>query len=146
MRSSVGPADAGSLSIEFVIITPLVFLVLALIYLFGQIAQVDGALDASTRDAARVATQAPDYDQALAAAQNVVRDELRDQHGEDPARCLRTLKVDIGPPENFRPGKTITATSTCSYAIADAGIPLAPGSLRVTSSFSSVLDPNRGLS
>lgn len=131
--------DRGTLSVEYVIITPMIFLVFALIYVFGRIAQVDGVLDAGTRDAARVATQAPSYQQAAQAAEKVVRQEV----GTGSAKCLNSLTVSVS--DNFAPGNTITVTATCSYAVSDAGLPGAPGSLTVTSQFSSVLDPNKTL-
>jgi Flp pilus assembly protein TadG len=129
--------DRGSLSVEYVIITPLLFLVFALIYVFGRIAQVDGVLDAGTRDAARVATQAPSYAQAQQAAERVVREEV----GTGSSKCSDTLDVSVS--NNFSPGATITVRATCSYPVSDAGLPGAPGTLTVTSQFSSVLDPNR---
>ncbi|HEY7009324.1 MAG TPA: TadE family protein [Jatrophihabitantaceae bacterium] len=129
--------DRGSLSIEFVIITPMIFLIFALIYVFARVAEVNGVLDTGTRDAARVATQADTYGDAAAAAERVVREEV----GTGSQRCLDTLVVDVS--KNFEPGQTITVTARCSYPISDAGLPGAPGTLTVSSQFSSVLDPNR---
>jgi DNA-binding beta-propeller fold protein YncE len=134
-----GGGDRGSLSVEYVIITPMIFLVFALIYVFGRIAQVDGVLDTGTRDAVRVATQAPDYAQAQRSARQVVREEV----GTGSAECLRSLTVDVS--NNFEPGNTITVVAQCTYPISDAGLPGAPGSITVTSQYSSVLDPNRGV-
>jgi Flp pilus assembly protein TadG len=132
-----GSRDRGSLSIEFVIVTPMVFLVFALIYVFARIAEVNGVLDTGTRDAARVATQAFTYAQAQRAAEDVVREEV----GTGSQRCLASLQVTVS--KNFQPGQTITVTASCTYPISDAGLPGAPGSLDVSSQFSSVLDPNR---
>jgi Flp pilus assembly protein TadG len=135
-RRGVRP-DRGSLSIEYVFFTPMVFLVFALIYVFARVAQVNGVLDTGTRDAARVATQAFSYSAAQQAAERVVREEVGTGSGE----CLSTLQVDVS--RNFQPGQTITVTARCTYPISDAGLPGAPGDLHVTSEFSSVLDPNR---
>lgn len=129
--------ERGALSVEYVIVTPLFFLVFALIFVYARVAQVNGVLDAGTRDAARVATQAGSYAQAVDAATRVVREEV----GTGSRRCLATLEVSVSP--DFRPGRTITVTATCRYPISDAAIPGAPGELRVRSEFSSVLDPNR---
>ncbi len=129
--------ERGSLSIEYVFFTPMVFLVFALIYIYARVAQVNGVLDTGTRDAARVATQAFSYSAAQQAAQEVIRDEV----GTDSQECLDTLQVAVSP--NFAPGQTITVTASCSYPISDAGLPGAPGTLHVSSQFSSILDPNR---
>jgi Flp pilus assembly protein TadG len=129
--------DRGSLSIEFVFVTPMIFLVFALIYVFARVADVNAVLDTGTRDAARVATQAFSHADASAAAENVVREEV----GHGSQECRNTLRVSVS--NNFQPGQTITVTASCSYPISDAGLPGAPGTLHVSSQFSSVLDPNR---
>lgn len=129
--------DRGSISIEFVIVTPIFFLVLALIYAFGRVAQVNGVLDTGTRDAARVATQADSYQAAKTAAENVVREEV----GTGSKNCQDTLQVDVS--DNFRPGQPITVTAKCTYSLSDLGVPGAPASLTVSSQFTSFLDPNK---
>ncbi len=131
--------DRGSLSIEYVIITPILFFVLAMIYVFGRIAEVNGVLDASTRDAARVASEAPNHDAAQQAAMQVVRDAV----GKGSSMCRSTLDVTVS--NNFARGNTITVVATCTYPVGDAGLPGAPGTLHVKSQFSSIIDPNRTL-
>lgn len=136
---STHDADRGSLSIEYVILVPLVLLVMALIYIFGRVANVNGTLDASTRDATRVASEAPSYEQAQQAARQVVQSAV----GDTSSTCRKTLSVTVS--DNFAPGNTITVRATCRYSIADAGLPGAPGTLTVTSMFASIIDPNRTL-
>lgn len=129
--------DRGSLSVEFVIVTPIIFIVLALIYAFGRVAEANGVLDAGTRDAARVATQANSYQQAQTAAEQVVREEV----GTGSKSCQDTLQVNVS--NDFTPGQPITVTATCTYALSDLGVPGAPASLTVSSQFTSFLDPNK---
>lgn len=138
-RRSSENRDRGSLSIEYVIITPMIFFVFALIYVFARIAEVDGLLDAGTRDAARVASVAPDYDHAVAAARQTVLDEIRN----GSQTCTSTLRVTVS--DNFAPGNTINVTASCTYPVSDAGVPGAPGTLTVHSQFSTVIDPNRSV-
>ena len=137
---SRGPrGECGSLSIEYVILVPVVFLVFALIYVFARMSEVSGVLDAGTRDAARVASLAANAQQAHDLAVRTIRDELNGRS----ATCDRTLRVD--PITGFGPGRTITVRATCEYPIADAGVPGAPGTLTVHSQFSAMIDPNRSL-
>lgn len=131
--------DRGSLSIEYVILVPLVLLVVALIYVFGRVANIGGVLDASTRDATRAASEAPDYAQARTSAEQIIRSAI----GDTSSTCKATLSVTVT--QNFAPGNTLTVRARCSYRISDAGLPGAPGSLTVTSTFSSIIDPNRTL-
>jgi hypothetical protein len=132
--------DAGSLSLEYVLTAPLILLVFGLIFAFGLIAETNGVLDAGTRDAARAASRSATYAQALQAAERIVREEV----GTGSDTCLRTLTVALTPAGELRPGETLTVRSSCTYALGDSigGI---PGSLSVSSAFSSMVDPNRGL-
>jgi Flp pilus assembly protein TadG len=134
--------DSGSLSIEYVIITPFVFLVFGLIYAFGRVSAVDGSLDTGTRDAARAASIAPSFDQAQQAALDSVESEL----GNGTSTCRSTLAVDITG--NFAAGQTITVHASCDYDLSDIlYLPsvIAPGNITVHSQFSAVVDPNRSL-
>jgi hypothetical protein len=128
------------MSVEYVIIVPMLFLVFSLIYAYGRVAQVGGTIDSGTRDAARVATLARSYQEASSRAVQVVREAI----GSSSRRCLSTLSVDVSP-RTFQPGDTITVKAQCSYPLSDLGLPGAPGTITVHSQFSSMLDPNRGV-
>jgi Flp pilus assembly protein TadG len=129
--------DRGSLSIEYVILTPMIFFVLALIYVFARMAEVNGVLDAGTRDATRVASLAGSEPEAQRLAEQTVAQELNGRS----ATCKSSLTVDILG--DFAPGNTITVKAQCSYPISDAGVPGAPGTLTVHSQFSTIIDPNK---
>lgn len=132
-------SDRGSLSIEYVILTPMIFIVFAMIYVFARMAEVNGVLDAGTRDAARVASKASNGQQAHDLAVSTIKQDLNGRS----ATCARTLRVDAIP--DFAPGQTITVRASCEYPVSDAGLPGAPGSLTVHAQFSAVIDPNRSL-
>lgn len=125
--------DRGSLSIEYAVLAPVVFLILALIFVYGRSADVDGNLQAGTRDAARVATEAPDADTAKNAARAAIEQAM--------GSLCSTLTVDF--PNAYGPGDIFVVSSRCVYKISDLGLPGAPGSLTATSSFASIVDPNR---
>ncbi|MBN9619532.1 MAG: hypothetical protein J0H43_07350 [Actinobacteria bacterium] len=142
--------DRGTLSLEYVILVPIIFIVLALIYVFARMSQVDGLLDAGTRDAARAASLAANAQQAHDIAVQIIKNEV----AGSSATCARTLQVDPLPPfvppepsqldEPVLP-QVITIRATCQYPIADAGLPGAPGTLTVHSQFSTAIAPNRSL-
>ena len=134
--------DRGSLSIEYVIITPFLFIVFGLIYAFGRVSAVDNSLDTGTRDAARAASLARDADQAQQVAVHAVQAEL----GNGTSTCLSSLTVDITG--TFAAGNTITVEASCDYKLSDVMLlpdVIAPGNLTVHSQFSAVVDPNRSL-
>jgi Flp pilus assembly protein TadG len=129
--------DGGAMVVEFVIIIPALFLVLALIYAFGQKVQADGLLDSGARDGARAASQARNFDDARTLALAAVTSVI----GTSSPGCVRTLSVDVdgGDPAAFVPGGIVTVVASCTYTDY-LGI-----SMRPRATFSSPLDVNRGI-
>jgi len=130
--------DAGSIALEFALVAPTLLVLLALLLTFARVAQVRATFDAGVRDAARSAT----LSRSAAAAQVRAREVVLASLG--PGDCADTLVVD--PLTEFTPGRPVTVSASCSYAISDLGLPGAPGRLAVHGSFASPLDPNRELS
>lgn len=131
--------ERGSLALEMAMIAPALLLIIGLIYAYGRVGQVNGTLESGTRDAARSATMARNYTDAYDRAKQVVRDALAGA----PQRCRTSLDVELHG--DFLPGEPVTVTASCTYDISDLGLPGAPGSLTAHSSFTSMLDPYRGL-
>jgi Flp pilus assembly protein TadG len=145
--SPVRATDRGSLSIEYVIITPVIFLVFGLIYVFGRVASVDNSLDTGTRDGARAASFTSTTVQAHDVAERAIKADL----GSGTSTCQNTLQVTIIAPGggvDLVPGTTLTVQASCTYQTADVlYLPgaLAPGGIDVQSQFSVVVDLNRSL-
>jgi hypothetical protein len=132
-------SEAGSLAVELAMIAPSLLLIFALIFAYGRVGQVNGTLESGTRDAARSVTLARSYDDAIDRADAVLLDAMKDA----PQSCQDSLDVDIVG--DYRPGEPVTVRATCSYDLSDLGLPGAPGDLTAESSFTSMLDPYRGL-
>ncbi len=129
----------GTLAIEMAIIVPSLLLIFALIYAYGRAATVNGALESGTRDAARSATIARSAAEAQDRARTVLTEAVRDL----PASCRSSLQVTVS--DGFVPGEPLTVDAHCSYSLGDLGLPGAPGTITPRSSFTSMLDPNRGV-
>lgn len=129
----------GSIAVELTFIMPLLLLLLALLYAYGRVAQVNGTLEAGTRDAARSASQARSAEQALTVAEQAVRSSLQ-VRGQ---ACLDTLDVRLRGGV-FQAGFPVTVVATCRYRMSDLGLPGLPGELDAAASFTSPVDPNRG--
>ena len=129
--------ERGSVALEFTLVAPALLLLIALLLAYARVGQVNATLDAGVRDAARSATSARSADDAQHLALQVL------QASVGPGDCADSLLVE--PIPEFRAGRPVTVTASCSYSIADLGLPGAPGSLTVRSAFSSPLDPNREL-
>jgi Flp pilus assembly protein TadG len=120
-------------------VAPGILLILALIYAYGRAGQVNGTLESGTRDAARSVTLARSYDEALQRAEAVMTDALQGV----PQDCQDSLVVTLEG--DYVPGKPVTVVTRCTYGLSDLGLPGAPGTLTAESSFTSMLDPYRGL-
>lgn len=128
--------DRGSIALEFVFLAMVVVLLIALVAAYGRVSQVNGTLDAGTRDAARMATTARSYDEAVTLARRAVSEEV------SLSACHNSLDVEVSQP--FTPGRPITVTATCGYSLSDLGL-VVSSRMHPTSTFTSPLDPNRGV-
>ena len=128
------------MAIELAMAAPALLLVLLLVFAYGRAAAVNGTLESGTRDAARSATFSRSYAEAEQRAHAVVVAAVED---DVPDRCLDSLQVLVS--DTFAPGRPVTVSATCRYDLADLGLPGAPGQLSPESSFTSMLDPNRGV-
>jgi len=137
--SGVPRDERGSLAVEFAMIAPMLFLIFALIFAYGRAGAVNGLLEAGTRDAARSVTQARSEQEAEEAAQRALDAALADA----PQPCRDSLVIDIQG--QFELDSPITVVATCEYTIGDLGLPGAPGTITSESSFTSMMDPYRGL-
>ena len=132
--------ERGELAVELAVAAPALLLVLLLVFAYGRAAAVNGTLESGTRDAARSATFSRSYTEAEDRAHDVVAAAVAD---DVPSRCRDSLEVAVS--NTFEPGEPVTVSATCRYDLADLGLPGAPGELTPESSFTSVLDPNRGI-
>jgi hypothetical protein len=131
--------ESGSLAVEMAMVAPGLLLIFALIFAYGRAGQVNGTLESGTRDAARSATLARSYDEALDRATAVLLDAIRNT----PQSCQDSADLDIVG--DYEPGDPITVRARCTYDLSDLGLPGAPGDLTAESSFTSMLDPYRGV-
>ncbi|HET6166189.1 MAG TPA: TadE family protein [Marmoricola sp.] len=131
--------ERGSLAIEMAMIAPGLLLIFALIFAYGRAGQVNGSLESGTRDAARSVTLARSYDEALDRAKAVMLDAIKDT----PQSCQDSMVLRIVG--DYEPGEPVTVSTECTYDLSDLGLPGAPGTLTAKSSFTSMLDPYRGI-
>lgn len=146
MRPALRRDERGSLALEMAMIAPAILLLLGLIYAYGRVGQVNGVMESGARDAARSATIARSMQEAREVAKRVVDDALT----AAPPSCRDDPTVtvsggDPSDPDAFVRGGAIRVEVSCRYDISDLGLPGAPGSLTARSSFTSMLDPYRGV-
>ncbi|MGH2690367.1 MAG: TadE/TadG family type IV pilus assembly protein [Actinomycetota bacterium] len=132
--------ERGSASVELVLVTPVLVLLMLFAVAGGRLASSRAEVDAAARDAARAASIARSGPAAerdgLAAAEATMADR---------GLSCRQLDVTIHTVD-FRPGGTVAAVVTCAVDLADlTGLGL-PGSRSVSSRFVEPVDLFRGVS
>jgi len=130
--------ERGSLAIELAFIAPVFLLLLSLVYAYARVAQVNGTLEAATRDAARTASQARTVEEAEQRVEVTVLDAL----GRGAPTCRDTLET--GVLGLFQAGVPVRVKARCQYSMQDLGLPGFPGDVTVSSTFTSPIDPQRG--
>lgn len=111
----------GSASIELVMLTPVLLVLLLLVVAGGRLADARGAVDAAARDAARAGTIARSPGDARRDALAAAEARL----DEGSVGC-RNLTVDVDE-SDFRPGGSVAVTVTCSVDLGDLTLLRVPG-------------------
>jgi hypothetical protein len=128
------------MSLELVLVTPVLLLLLMLVVLGGRYAQARADVDAAARDAARAASNA----RAVFGAEVAGRDAARSSLREGGVTCRRLdVVVDAAA---FVPGGLVTATVSCTVDLGDLAGLRVPGSRLFSSTFSEPVDVYRGTS
>lgn len=133
--------DRGLAALELVILAPVIVLLIGFMIAAGRTSIAQGAIDAAARAAARQASVAPSLGAAQHAAYAGARTALRgDGLNCQPIVTLPGVRGAFG--SQVGQSVEIHAFVACDVQLSDV-IPGIPGSIRLTASFSSPLDPFR---
>ena len=126
--------DRGSLTVELVVLTPLLLALLAFVVGLGRTADARGRLTGAVRDAARAASLAP----SAAAATSAARDTALADLAGAGLECLDPqVSTDT---RDFLPGGTVRVTIHCALDLADLTVSGLPGHATLTADASAPLD------
>jgi len=146
-RRVVGPVpEAGNAALELVILAPVIILLISMVIAAGRIAIAQGSVDAAARDAARQASVARTPSDALTAAQASASAELAGDglncrpSSIVPSNLDAAFGTPVGEPAS------VTFTVSCTVSLSDLVLRGLPGSLALSATFTSPLDPYRGRS
>ena len=131
--------ERGMATVELVLMTPVLFLVLSFLVVAGRLTSVRGDVAAAARDAARAASRAATFEQAT---QDATRTAEASLGGRD-VTC-RDLAVELKDPAAFHPGGTVTVRVACDVSLADVAIPGLPGARTIEHRSIEVIDVYRG--
>jgi Flp pilus assembly protein TadG len=137
VRGRLGP-ERGSVAIEAAILVPVFIVLVTMVIMVGRIRTVDGAVVEAARDAARAGSTASSPDTAVLRGQAAGEDTLRSSglSCPDPVVVRPRLDGALGV-------DTVQATVTCQVSLADLLWRGVPGSIKITSSFTAVVDAYR---
>lgn len=132
--------EAGSVTAELVLLTPLLILMLLFVVALGRVAGARLDVDGAAAQAARAASIARDPTTATAMAQETATAAL----GSDGVTCA-DLTVSTNTAQ-FTPGGSVAVTVTCTVGLSDlTGLRL-PTAQSISSTATSVIDLYRSSS
>ena len=131
--------DSGSASLELVLMTPALIVLLLFVVLVGRLGQARADVDRAARDAARAASLARTSDAAHERAAAAATETLAD--GGVSCRSM-TIELDTSA---FAPDGAVHATVGCSVDLADLSLLGLPGSRTIKATFTHPVDAFRGL-
>ena len=120
--------DAGSVTVELVVLAPVVLAVLLFTVGLGRIENAQGKVDGAARDAARAASLAGDPSTATADARSTAAADIA---GTDIDCANLTVTVDTS---RFIAGGTVSVRVACTADLADLAISGLPGRKTLTAS------------
>jgi len=141
IKPSGSGRDDGNAALELVVLAPVILFLLGLMIAAGRTSIAKGAMDAAARDAARQASISLTPGAAEAAALSSAQAAL----SADGLDCKPVVHVDTRQFTSVGVGlpAQVTATVWCRVPLADLVVPGMPGSMLLTSRFTSPLDPFR---
>lgn len=130
--------DRGSASLELVLITPVLLVLLLFVVMGGRYAQARADVDSAARDAARAGSLERSAVAATAAAEGAAARRLADR---DVVCTDLDVQLDV---TNFRPGGDVEATVNCTVDLSDLTGLGVPSSVSFESDFREPVDVFRG--
>ena len=139
MRTVRGRSDRGSLTVELVVLTPVVLVVVLTSQVFGRIVEARQQVVEAARAGAEAAAVLPTVGTAQwVGSINAVINLIGRSH-----TCAHpAITVDTG---HFVRGGSVTVHVSCLVLLSDVGYPGMPGSTTVTASATAPLDPYRSV-
>jgi Flp pilus assembly protein TadG len=133
-RRQTVSGERGTMTVELVLLTPLLFALLAFIVGLGRAADARGQLTGAVRDAARAASLAANPDAARTAARDTALADLQSAN----LHC-RQPQIDTDTDE-FTAGGQVTVTIRCSLDLSQLVLSGLPGRSTLTATSTAPLD------
>jgi hypothetical protein len=132
-----GARDAGSVTTEVVLVTPVAIVLLCLVAFVGRVTTASEQVNEAARDASRTASLERSAAGAAVAAARAATQSLS-SGGLQCADASSTVDT-----ARFAPGGSVTVTVRCTVALDDLALLGVPGSKTLTASSTAVVDTYR---
>jgi Flp pilus assembly protein TadG len=131
--------DSGSLVVELVVLTPVVFMIALCTLVFGRVSNAHQLVTESARAGAQAASLMPNPESAQSAA----IDSAQVGTGNHAHTCVRAqVSTDVS---HYYPGGYVRVTVSCAVALSDLSVPGVPGSTTISESATAPVDPYRSV-
>ena len=129
--------QAGAVTVELVLLTPVVLALLLFTVGLGRIENTDGLVTGAARDAARAASQAQNPREAVTVARSAAAGDLAD----GPCRAA-TVAVDT---TGFAAGGVVRVHVACTAALSDLALSGLPGHKTLTATAAAPIETYRSV-
>ncbi len=131
--------ERGSLTVELVVITPVLFAIALTVIVFGRVSEAHQQVIEASRAAAEAAAVEP----TAASAQSGAADIAAVGGFSSSHTCVHAVvSTNVG---HFYPGGYVSVTVTCQVSLSDLGLPGMPGTTTISSSSIAPIDPYRSI-
>lgn len=131
--------ESGSLVVELVVLTPVVFIIAMCTLVFGRVSNARQLVTESARAGAQAASLMPNAESAQSAAV----DNAQVGTDNQAHTCVRAqVATDVS---HYYPGGYVRVTVTCSVTLSDLSVPGVPGSTNISESATAPVDPYRSV-
>ncbi len=139
MREPRVRGEGGSLTVELVVLTPVLMMLALTIVVFGRVSESRQEVVEASRAGAQAAAVLPNVNSARLGA--AVDAAVGISSGS--RACLRPeIATDVS---HFYPGGYVTVTVVCHVELSDIAFPGIPGSTTVQASTTAPIDPYRSV-
>ncbi len=132
--------ERGTMALEMAVLAPILLTLLLFLMACGRYFQTSSMLENAARDGARSATQARSSGDAQKAVDAAVRHAM-----EKAVDSCRDSASGSLAGAGFAPGQPVTVEVTCTINYRDLGLLGLNDDVTLTRSFTSMLDPYRGV-
>ena len=135
-RAGSGGAERGSMSVEMVVLAPVLLMVVLIAVAGGRYVSAEGMTQAAARDAARAASMERSAATARAAADDAL-DAAQTASGD----CSATTST-----ASFGRGGSVDVEVRCRVGLSDLGLVFLPGATTISARATAPVDTLRGTS